>query len=67
MMGDDFNSAEPKEVEPPSTQLEYRDEKAEECRAALISRMMGESGDVKPVARATQSIGVVGGRTLRKR
>ncbi|KAI8668140.1 hypothetical protein NCS55_00838400 [Fusarium keratoplasticum] len=67
IMGDDFNSAEPKEVEPPSTQLEYRDEKAEECRAALISRMMGESGDVKPVARATQSVGVVGGRTLRKR
>ncbi|KAM0430976.1 hypothetical protein ACHAPT_005610 [Fusarium lateritium] len=71
MMGDDFNSGEPKEVEPPSTQLEYRDEKAEECRAALISRMMGESGDPKPVARATQratqSVGVVGGRTMRKR
>ncbi|KPM34320.1 hypothetical protein AK830_g12255 [Neonectria ditissima] len=34
--------------EPPSTQLEYRDPRAQECKAALMSRMMGGSGDVKP-------------------
>ncbi|KAF4462370.1 S-M checkpoint control rad4 [Fusarium albosuccineum] len=66
-IGDDLNDTEAKEVEPPSTQLEYRDEKAQECRAALMSRMMGGSGEVKPTSRRTQSVGVIGGRTLRKR
>ncbi|KAM5371257.1 hypothetical protein ACJZ2D_008058 [Fusarium nematophilum] len=63
----DENDAEGQEVEPPSTQLEYRDEKAQECRAALMSRMMGGSGEVKPAGGPTPSMGVVGGRTMRRR
>ncbi|KAF5024730.1 hypothetical protein F66182_3162 [Fusarium sp. NRRL 66182] len=63
----DEKDAEGQEAEPPSTQLEYRDDKAQECRAALMSRMMGGSVEVKPAAAGTQSIAAVGGRTLRKR
>ncbi|KAK7403104.1 protein kinase activating protein dpb11 [Neonectria punicea] len=56
--------------EPPSTQLEYRDPRAQECKAALMSRMMGgsASGDAKPaLAKGVESLGVVGGRSMRRR
>ncbi|KAF4982518.1 hypothetical protein FZEAL_1869 [Fusarium zealandicum] len=66
-LGDEEHDAEGREVEPPSTQLEYRDDKAQECRAALMSRMMGGSGEVKPAPGGTQGVGVVGGRTMRRR
>ncbi|KAM0236679.1 hypothetical protein ACHAPO_004719 [Fusarium lateritium] len=56
--------------EPPATQLEYRDEKAKECRAALMNRMMGGSGEFKPVPMpAAPTLSMISGatRTLRKR
>lgn len=56
--------------EPPATQLEYRDDKAEECRAALMSRMRGGSGEVKHTpAPAAPTLSMIAGttRTLRKR
>ncbi|KAL6399208.1 hypothetical protein AUP68_17752 [Ilyonectria robusta] len=52
--------------EPPATQLEYRDERAQECKAALMSRMMGGSGDVKPV-KGIEGVEVGGGRAMRRR
>ncbi|KAF4453312.1 hypothetical protein F53441_3975, partial [Fusarium austroafricanum] len=37
VFGDEDKDAENQESEPPATQLEYRDDKAKECRAALMS------------------------------
>ncbi|KAF7547668.1 hypothetical protein G7Z17_g7570 [Cylindrodendrum hubeiense] len=52
--------------EPPTTQLEYSDPRAQEVKAALMSRMMGGSGDVKSV-KGVDGVGVVGGRSMRRR
>ncbi|EWG49442.1 hypothetical protein FVEG_08970 [Fusarium verticillioides 7600] len=69
VFGDEDKDPENQESEPPATQLEYRDDKAKECRAALMSRMMGSGGvEVKAAAStATQNIGPGSTRTLRKR
>lgn len=69
VFGDEDKDPENQESEPPATQLEYRDDKAKECRAALMSRMMGSGGvEVKAAASAaTQNIGPGPTRTLRKR
>ncbi|KAM0200850.1 hypothetical protein ACHAPA_004848 [Fusarium lateritium] len=66
VFGDEDKDAE-NQSEPPATQLEYRDDKAKECRAALMSRMMGGSGEVKPASTSTQNLVGGGTRTLRKR
>ncbi|KAF5664149.1 s-m checkpoint control rad4 [Fusarium heterosporum] len=66
VFGDEDRDVE-NQSEPPATQLEYRDDKAKECRAALMSRMMGGSGEVKPASPGTQKIVAGGTRTLRKR
>ncbi|KAF4961074.1 hypothetical protein FSARC_10308 [Fusarium sarcochroum] len=64
----DEKDVEGQDAEPPATQLEYRDDKAKECRAALMSRMMGGSGvEVKPAATGTPPMTAGGGRTLRRR
>ncbi|CAM1509857.1 Fc.00g001920.m01.CDS01 [Cosmosporella sp. VM-42] len=55
---------EEEESAPPSTQLEYRDPEAQEVKAALMSRMMGGTGEVKPVS-SGRTIG--GGRSMRRR
>ncbi|KAI5457615.1 BRCT domain-containing protein [Mariannaea sp. PMI_226] len=57
---------EKEDVPPPATQLEYVDPKAEECKAALMSRMMGGVGpDVK--RKSVQSSSTATGRTMRRR
>jgi hypothetical protein len=66
VFGDEDKDGE-NQSEPPATQLEYRDDKAKECRAALMSRMMGGSGEVKPASTSTQNLVGGGTRTLRKR
>ncbi|GKT99220.1 brct protein [Fusarium langsethiae] len=69
VFGDDDKEAD-NGSEPPATQLEYRDDKAKECRAALMNRMMGGSGEFKPApmpAAPTLSMIAGGTRTLRKR
>ncbi|KAF4991053.1 hypothetical protein FGRMN_8078 [Fusarium graminum] len=66
VFGDEDKDVE-NQSEPPATQLEYRDDKAKECRAALMSRMMGGSGEVKSASPGTQKIVAGGTRTLRKR
>lgn len=56
---------------PPAMQLEYRDPHVLECKAALVSKMMGGSGAVGRATGASQAAGAVigasGGRALRKR
>ncbi|KAH7140827.1 BRCT domain-containing protein [Dactylonectria macrodidyma] len=52
--------------EPPATQLEYRDPRAQECKAALMSRMMGGSGEAKQ-GKSTESVAVASGRSMRRR
>ena len=69
VFGDEDKEAD-NQSEPPATQLEYRDDKAKECRAALMSRMMGGSGEVKPAPTpAAPTLSTIAGatRTLRKR
>ncbi|KAM0361020.1 hypothetical protein ACHAO7_011988 [Fusarium culmorum] len=70
VFGDDDKEAD-NESEPPATQLEYRGDRAKECRAALMSRMMGSSGEFKPAAPTpvapTLSMIARTTRTLRKR
>jgi hypothetical protein len=69
VFGDDDKEAD-NGSEPPATQLEYRDDKAKECRAALMNRMMGGSGEFKPAPTpAAPTLSMIAGatRTLRKR
>ncbi|KAF9765482.1 hypothetical protein IL306_002235 [Fusarium sp. DS 682] len=68
VFGDEDKDSENQESEPPATQLEYRDDKAKECRAALMSRMMGGGVEIK-AAPSTMTQNIVPGatRTLRKR
>ncbi|CAF3456099.1 unnamed protein product [Fusarium graminearum] len=70
VFGDDDKEAD-NGSEPPATQLEYRDDRAKECRAALMSRMMGGSDEFKPAAPtpAAPTLSMIAGttRTLRKR
>ncbi|KAL5585150.1 hypothetical protein FOVSG1_014539 [Fusarium oxysporum f. sp. vasinfectum] len=69
VFGDEDKDPENQESEPPATQLEYRDDKAKECRAALMSRMMGSGGVEVKAAASTATQNIVPGptRTLRKR
>ncbi|KAG7413989.1 S-M checkpoint control protein rad4 [Fusarium oxysporum f. sp. rapae] len=69
VFGDEDKDPENQESEPPATQLEYRDDKAKECRAALMSRMMGSGGVGVKTAASTVTQNIVPGptRTLRKR
>ncbi|RGP79242.1 s-m checkpoint control rad4 [Fusarium longipes] len=73
VFGDDDKEAD-NESEPPATQLEYRDDRAKEFRAALMNRMMGGSGEFKPAPAPTPTpaaptLSMIAGatRTLRKR
>ncbi|KEY67988.1 hypothetical protein S7711_09318 [Stachybotrys chartarum IBT 7711] len=59
---------------PPATQLRYSDPEAQELRAALLTRMMGENGEVKGLGMAhtrmksiDDTIDASGGRALRRR
>ncbi|POR33396.1 S-M checkpoint control protein rad4 [Tolypocladium paradoxum] len=69
--GEDVGDAQP----PPGTQLDYRNPQENlDCKAALVKRMMGGSGVAKTAAAASSSsaapassVGVAGGRALRKR
>jgi DNA replication regulator DPB11 len=64
--------SEDDEAAPPGTQLGYVDTEAQQLKAALMSRMMGENGEVKnieaPEARKpAEVVDTGGGRTLRRR
>ncbi|PNY24172.1 S-M checkpoint control protein rad4 [Tolypocladium capitatum] len=61
---------------PPGTQLDYRNPQENlDCKAALVKRMMGGSGEAKTASAASSaaapasssSVGAAGGRALRKR
>lgn len=56
------------EAEPPSTQLEYMDPRAQEFKAAIMNKMIGGSGvDVRVPLGGTQTVGAAATRTMRPR
>ncbi|KAH7307978.1 BRCT domain-containing protein [Stachybotrys elegans] len=64
--------SEDEDAQPPATQLGYSDPEAQEYKAALLSRMMGENGEIKSMGstapRRSISMGEISGpRVLRKR
>lgn len=65
--GEDDEDAEDAQP-PPGTQLDYRNpQESLDYKAALVKRMIGGSADAKTAAAPASSVGVAGGRALRKR